>query len=302
MLKTFKTIGLIGRHRKEDISDTLLALINLIQQQNLSLIIEEETATFLPSQKISTCPRHLLGQKCDLIIAVGGDGSLLSAAHVAVDYNTPVLGINRGRLGFLTDIPPRELTTRVKEILAGQYIEEPRFLLTTETGKLPALPEKKSLGQDIALNDIVLTHGAVVHMIEFSIYINDQFVCTQRADGLIIATPTGSTAYALSCGGPILHPPLDAMVLVPISPHTLSARPIVIAGDSVIKIQIAQENETSPGLSCDGQEQVLLAPGDTVQIHKKPEKLRLIHPTDYNYFQTLRSKLHWNLNGKLEGS
>jgi NAD+ kinase len=204
-------------------------------------------------------------------------------------HHVPVLGINRGRLGFLTDINPNEIDNKVTEVLNGHYIEEKRFLLNV---RIQAAKQKQTA--DIALNDVVLLPGDVAHMIEFSITINDQFVCNHRADGMIVATPTGSTAYALSGGGPILHPSLDALVLVPMFPHTLSARPIVVGAASVIQIKISDTNEKPPRLSCDGQKPIELPLGAIIEIQKNPQALRLIHPTDYNYFETLRLKLQWN--------
>lgn len=285
----FKTIGLIGRQRKEDISDTLIALKNLLKKHKLSAVIENETAALLPKDKSPTCTRDKLGKACDLIIVVGGDGSLLNAARAAVDHNTPVLGINRGHLGFLTDINPDELSTKVSAVLNGKYIEEKRFLLDVKIEN-----KNKVIARDIALNDVVLMPGDVAHMIQFAIIIDKQPVCSQRADGLITATPTGSTAYALSGGGPILHPQLDAVVLVPMFPHTLTARPIVINANSKIIINIAKSNEASLRLSCDGQARISIPVGANIHIEKKSTALRLIHPKDYNYFETLRSKLHWH--------
>lgn len=289
MNQIFKTVGVIGRQRKEDISDTLVALKSLLAHKKIAVVMETETATHLPTHTLPTYSRDELGRHCDLIIVVGGDGSLLNAARAAIDRQIPVLGINRGRLGFLTDIHPSELEHKVSEVLDGQYQEEQRCLLTATIEN-----HGKTLGKDIALNEIVLMPGDIARMIEFAIEIDDQFVCVQRADGLIVATPTGSTAYALSGGGPILHPNLDATVLVPMFPHTLSARPIVIRSSSTIKIIISKENETSPRLSCDGQAQISLPLGSNVIIRKNPQSLRLIHPQDYNYFQTLRKKLHWS--------
>ena len=294
MPKPFKTVGLIGRQHQEDLSDTLLALINLLKEKKLNVIVEAETATYLPPDKFQTCSRQELGKCCELIIVVGGDGNILNAARIAVPNQVPVLGINRGRLGFLTDIRPNELQQRVGEVLSGHYFEEKRFLL-----KATAQYEKEVLLEDIALNDVVLLPSDIPHMIEFAIFIDDQFVTNQRADGLIVATPTGSTAYALSGGGPILHPHLDAMVLVPMSPHTLSARPIVVDGKSVIKLIVAKTNEASPRLSCDGLKRLALRPGSEVKIRKNRQALRLIHPLDYNYFQTLRTKLGWG-NGVID--
>lgn len=289
MSKPFTTIGLIGRQRKEDISDTLLTLKNFLQKRKLSVLVETETANYIPDNQLSVYTRDQIGQHCDLLIVVGGDGSLLNAARAAVNSHTPVLGINRGRLGFLTDILPRELTEKIGEVLDGKFVEESRFLLTAQIEY-----EGKIIAQDIALNDVVLMPGDVAHMIEFTTAIDQEFMSNQHADGLIITTPTGSTAYALSGGGPILHPSLDAIALVPMFPHTLSARPIVVAGDSMITISIASTNEAAPWLSCDGQERMAVPPGATIHVSKKPEQLRLIHPLDYHYFKTLREKLHWN--------
>ncbi len=289
MSKSFNTVGLIGRQRKEDITDTLQSLKGLLQTRQLTIIVEEETAAFFSADQLPTYPRDQLGKHCDLIIVVGGDGSLLNAARAGIDYQTPVLGINRGRLGFLTDINPNDINTKVADVLDGLYIEEQRFVLNVHIEH-----QDQIFAPDIALNDVVLLPGAVAHMIEFSISINNQFVCNHRADGLIVATPTGSTAYALSGGGPILHPSLNAVVLVPMFPHTLSARPIVIDANSATKITIADTNEKPPRLSCDGQDLIEVPQGATIHISKKRETLRLIHPTDYNYFETLRLKLHWN--------
>lgn len=288
MPSPFNTIGLIGRQRKDDITDTLLDLKKLLKARQLSIVMDNETASYLPPDTLMTYPREELGKHCDLFIVVGGDGSLLNAARAAITYQTPVLGINRGRLGFLTDIHPTELDDRINDVLDGNFNEEERFFLVTQIEH-----QEKIVAQDMALNDIVLSPGKIAHMIEFSTSIDGEFMLRQYADGLIVATPTGSTAYALSGGGPILHPQLDAVVLVPMFPHTLTARPIVISGESVIEIEIPGSNETSPFLSCDGQMRIAIPLGSRIYISKKPEKLKLIHPRGYNYFETLRSKFYW---------
>ena len=284
MSKPFHRVALFGRrHRQEKIAQTLHELVDLLHQLKIDVVVEKQTAELLHDNIPAQVDASELKKHADLMIVVGGDGSLLQAARIAVDQALPVLGINRGRLGFLTDINPDNLAL-IKDVLSGKYFEEQRFLLETHNTRLPA---------QVALNDVVLLPGDVAHMIEFAIYIDDQLVCTQRADGLIIATPTGSTAYALSGGGPILHPSLDALVLVPMFPHTLSSRPIVVSGNSKIKIDIAKNNESSPRLSCDGGERLVIKPGESILIHKKANTLRLIHPNDYQYFATLRSKLQW---------
>jgi NAD+ kinase len=226
------------------------------------------------------------------VIVVGGDGSLLNAAHIVVDENVPVVGINRGRLGFLTDIHPDLLESYLKEILHGHYLKEQRFLLDVTVEHQGQINY-----QNMALNEMVLLPGQYSHMLEFEIYIDGQRMCSQRADGQIIATPTGSTGYALSGGGPILHPALDALVLVPMFPHRLSSRPIVVNGNCEIDIVLIPRLETSPQINCDGQSRVSVALGDTIKIKKKPEKLTLLHPKNYNYYETLRKKLHWEHKG-----
>jgi len=219
---------------------------------------------------------------------VGGDGSLLGAARSIASSHVPVLGVNRGNLGFLTDIAPDEIEQKVGEVLDGKYVVESRFLLdvVVKRGGEP-------IGEAMALNDCVLHPGKAARMIQFELYIEGQFVYTQKSDGLIVSTPTGSTAYALSGGGPIMHPRLDALVLVPMFPHTLSSRPIVVDGNSELKLVISEDNEMYPTVSCDGQNSINCAPGDTITIHKKPNKLKLLHPLDYDFYSTCREKLGW---------
>lgn len=283
----FRKVALLGRQRVEGIEETLLAVKDYLLNYPIEVVLEPDTAELIPNANIPICPKELLCKSCDLIIVVGGDGSLLNAAHIAVEYELPVLGINRGRLGFLTDIRPDELS-KIDDVLSCKYMEEQRFLLEATITH----PNGKTKNA-IALNDVVLLPGNIAHMIEFEVHINHQMICHQRADGIIVATPTGSTAYALSGGGPILHPQLDAVVLVPMFPHTLSSRPIVVKADSVISIVLSTSIEASPRVSCDGQERIPLEPGGIITIKKKQKKLRLIHPLDYNYFQTLREKLGW---------
>lgn len=290
MSKIFTTIGLIGRQGMKDVSDTLIAVLDYLQAHQYEVLVEEETANCFKDRQFTSCKRDQLAHKVDLLIVVGGDGSLINAAHSAVKHNTSVLGVNRGRLGFLTDIHPQDLEKKIGEVLSGHYQEEKRFLLNATI----TMQINKKLHAGIALNEVVLMPGNVARMIEFSIIIDDQFVCAQQADGLIVATPTGSTAYALSGGGPILYPQLDAIVLVPMFPHTLSARPIVVSAKSRIVIHVDTHSTAAPWLSCDGQERISVPIGANICIQKNAKALKLIHPLDYNYFETLRSKLHWN--------
>lgn len=287
MLSQFKTVGIIGRIRNQGVKETLRTLIDYLDTLEQDFLVDADAAEILGDPDLPSISRQELGRKSDLVIVVGGDGSLLNAVHSIINEDTPVLGINRGSLGFLTDINPADLK-KIKAILAGDYVLEERFLLSATIEH-----HGKDLGGGDALNEVALIPDAVPHMTEFEIYINEQFVCSQDSDGLIIATPTGSTAYALSAGGPILHPGLDALVIVPMFPHTLSNRPLVIDGNSEVRIIITPNNLTSPRVTCDGQECINIPPGSHITIKKKLKRLHLIHPLDYKYFETLRSKLHW---------
>lgn len=223
---TLPKIGLIARLRSLASADTVAQLFEFLSSQHYPIVTDSETATLLPQMTCPVFPKHEFGKQCDIAIVIGGDGSILNAAHILVEHDIPLVGIHRGRLGFLTDIPPADdMQAKVLAILQGHYIEEYRFML-----EAAICSPKGDVFHTMALNELVLLPGELAHMIEFEIYINQQLVCHQRADGQIIATPTGSTAYALSGGGPILHPALEAIVLVPMFSHTLTARPIVVIG------------------------------------------------------------------------
>ena len=224
----------------------------------------------------------------DLVVVLGGDGSILRAARWMGYEQVPVLGVNRGRLGFLTDIMPHEIETRLTDVLAGRYTEESRFLIECEVQRKGVV-----LSTGSALNDVVLHPGTAARMLEFELFINDQFVNSQQSDGLIVATPTGSTAYSLSAGGPIMHPSLNALVLVPMYPHSLSSRPLVINADSTIRVLVGKQRSIVPHVSCDGATGFPAHPGDELIVRKKQGTLRLIHPLDHNYYETCRSKLGW---------
>jgi NAD+ kinase len=286
--KPFKNIVLFGKRRFEkDAQLTLLKLKKHLEKNHRAVYLDQKTAELYKIQHCKTLQENSFNYQAELIIVVGGDGSLLNAAQTAVKNNLPILGINKGKLGFLTDVAPDDFKS-LDHILNGNYKIEKRFLLKAEIYR-----QKKVLHRLIALNDFVLLPGKAAHMVEFFIDIDKEFMCAQKADGLIISTPTGSTAYALSGGGPILHPQLDAMVLVPMFPHKLTSRPVVISGKSQIQMTLSQRNETIPRLSCDGQTPISLEDDDTVIIQKYNKSLRLIHPENYQYFSTLRSKLSW---------
>lgn len=285
----FPRIGLFTKHNSEEIKDSLVNVISFLESLGHTLVVEESSATILDSKPKRTIHKDEIGEQCDLVIVVGGDGSLLRAARAIIQSNVPIVGINRGRLGFLADIRPDQLEESLKPILEGSYTEEERTLLD-----VAIMRAGKPIDMQCALNDVVLYTGDIARMIEFEIFIDDQFVLYQRADGLIAATPTGSTAYSLSGGGPILYPTLSAFTLVPMFPHTLSSRPIVISDQSKIKLVIPTNNEMTPKISCDGQVHLELALGDEIHMQKHPSPLRLIHPKGYNYFALLRQKLGWN--------
>ena len=287
-MEQFRNIGIIGRMGSARVLETIRRLKRYLTGRHLHVILEDRIAEMLPGHNLQTSSRKFLGEVCDLVIVVGGDGSMLGAARALAQYDTPVLGINRGSLGFLTDILPEHLESQISEVLAGNYTVEQRFLLETEVRR-----EGAPIGQGDALNDVVLHPGKSTRMIEFELFIDGQFVYSLKADGLIIATPTGSTAYALSAGGPIMHPRLDAIVIVPMYPHTLSSRPIVVDADSELKVVISENMTIYPLVSCDGQNHVTCTPGDTLHIQRKPQRLRLIHPLDHNFYTVCRDKLGW---------
>jgi len=288
-MDNFRNIGLIGRMGSKSVIVTLKHLIRFLDDRGLNIILDQKIAEVIPGHGRQVCKQKLMGEICDLAIVVGGDGSLLGAARSLAHSNIPVLGVNRGNLGFLTDISPQDFEPRITEILEGKYSVDSRFLLEVCIRR-----KGEQIGELVALNDCVVHPGKATRMIQFELYIDGQFVYTQRSDGLIVATPTGSTAYALSAGGPIMHPKLDALVLVPMFPHMLSSRPIVVSGNSELKLVISEENKTYPTVSCDGQVDLSLAPGDVVSIRKSSRKLRLLHPQDYNFYQTCREKLGWS--------
>ena len=289
----FSTIGLNGHLNNERAVYSIKRLIRFLQLRNKRFVLEAETAARIVDTDLLSAAHQIvdmdtLGQACDLVIVVGGDGSLLRGARALAKYAVPLLGVNRGRLGFLTDITPEDIENKVDEVLSGQFKSEKRFLLDMEVRR-----DGQVIATADALNDVVLHPGQFIHMLQFEIAVDDVFVTSQRSDGVIVSTPTGSTAYSLSGGGPILHPTLDAIVVVPMNPHTLSSRPIVVAGHSAISIVVGEHNRAEPMVTCDGHSHVDVQTGDTILIRKKPHMLELLHPLDYNFYERCRSKLGW---------
>jgi len=287
-MKQFTTVGIFSKQKDNRIENTLKQLHDFLKKEDFKIVAEENAAKLLDIEAMST---DQFRDCIDLAIVVGGDGTLLKAGRLLADKNIPVIGINLGRLGFLVDISPDEINTELSKMLKGDYTLETRSLLHAE-----AFRGRTSLGEGIALNDVVLHVRNDIRMIEFTTHIDDHFVNTQRADGIVIATPTGSTAYALSGGGPILHPGLDAVVLVPICPHTLSNRPIVVSNESRINISMCDNRNVDARLSFDGQSNIELKAGDHIKIRQKSHKLQLMHPKEYDYFHILRNKLGWSLD------
>ncbi len=288
MAGAFKSIGLLGKYADPTVGNTLRTLSDFLVGRDLQVLLDDATADVWPDHGLEHASRDEIGQRCDLAIVVGGDGTLLNAARTLAHYPIALLGINLGRLGFLTDISPTEMHEKLGDILEGRYMEEERFLLHSTIVR-----EGEHISESEAFNDVVVHKWDVARMIEVETYVDGKFLNAVRSDGLIVSTPTGSTAYALSGGGPILHPSLNAIVLVPICPHTLSNRPIVIDGNSLIEIVVSGRGQSHAQVTCDGQINLGLVSGDRVRIRKKEHTVRLIHPCDHDYYQLLRAKLNW---------
>ena len=284
----FERIGLISKPGDEKVADTLKRLVEFLGRRAARLVLDATSAAYLPGGGEVVATREELGKRCDLAIVIGGDGTFLGAARSLAGFEVPLLGINLGRLGFLADIMPDEIVARVGEILDGNFGEERRLMIEAAVKR-----GERVVASFDALNEVTVHKAELARLLEFETYIDDRLVHHQRSDGLIVSTPTGSTAYALSGGGPILHPNLDAIVLVPICPHALGSRPLVVHAASEIEIRM----ETSPNplahLTCDGQSSMELAHGDRIGIRRKAASVRLIHPPGYDYYATLRAKLHW---------
>ena len=292
-MSKFKRIALIGRSGHQQATETIARLIDYLRAEGLDIWVVDDIASIDGLSDLPHCTLEHIGQKVDLAIVVGGDGSLLGASRALANFGTPVLGINRGTLGFLTDIRPSEAIEKVGQALLGQFTEEKRWLNSVEV-----IRDEQVIAQATALNDVVLHKGQSARMLGFDLCIDDQFVYSSRSDGLIVSTPTGSTAYALSAGGPIMHPKLNALVLVPMFPHTLNARPIVVPAGCVVSVTVTEKHQALPQVSCDGQTHISLLLGDRVLIRQSEEQLTLLHPPGYSYYEVCRSKLQWG--GRIE--
>jgi NAD+ kinase len=289
----FGTVALVGRHSDPRVADSLQVLAAHLASQKRKVLVDSANAAFqVPVEHMNEAE---FAAHAELIVAVGGDGTILHAARIASVANIPLLGVNRGRLGFLADITPADMCNRLDDVLAGRYERESRAMLTAriEHNGTPVHTAQ-------ALNDVVLQKWETGRMIDFETWIDGQYVNTHGGDGLIVATPTGSTAYALSCGGPILHPALEALAMVPVCPHTLSDRPIVVGSASQIEIRLVNRPNTKAQVTCDGIMLGDLGPEDRLLIGPAPNRVVLLHPPGHDYYRILRSKLHWGRGGQKE--
>jgi NAD+ kinase len=286
-MQSFKTVALIGKYKSPEIAPPLLELGRFLTERGVEVLLDTLTASHIGDCPYPVLLLEELGKRADLAVVLGGDGTMLNITRTFAPYDVALVGVNQGRLGFLTDISLDTMFETIGAILDGQYVSEQRMLLHAEvvSGGVRAT-------EVLAFNDAVVSKGVKGSMIELKVCIDARSIYTQRSDGLIVATPTGSTAYALSSGGPIIHPSLQVMALVPVSPHTLSNRPIVVGGDCVIEIVV--QNAHDARAHFDSHTHFNLDEGDRVVVRRYPHLVRLLHPPGHNYYDMLRQKLHWN--------
>lgn len=286
-MKRFQTIGIVAKQDDEQVLPTVREISELLLQLGRAVYVEQlpgiEVADGATLADADTVIKH-----AELLVVVGGDGTLLRAGRRLGSRRRPILGIHRGRLGFLVDIRPDETRDALQRVLEGEYWVEKRLTLQAQVEL-----EDGSQGPFPAINDVVIRNQSAVRMLEFETWHGDEFISQHRADGFIVATPTGSTAYALSGGGPVLHPGVDAMALVPICPHTLSDRPLVVGADKPVRVVLSGSSRDQAMMTCDGQVNQTLRPGEQLIISRGAHSLELVHPCDYNYFNILRNKLNW---------
>ncbi len=282
----FKTVGLIGKYKSPEIADPLLRLGDYLARRGVKVLIDRLTASHIGDSRYPVLALEDIGREADLAIVLGGDGTMLNIARTLAPFDVALVGINQGRLGFLTDISLDTMIETIGTILDGNYVTEERLLLAAEV-----FDAKERVFDVLAFNEAVVSKGVKGSMIELEVRIDDKFLYALRADGLIVATPTGSTAYALSSGGPIIHPSMSAMALVPICPHTFSSRPIVISSDSVVEIIVKSDSDTRAHF--DSHSRFDLREGFRVVVRRYADTIRLLHPVGHDYYNMLRAKLHW---------
>ena len=289
---SFKSVALVGNARDLRVAECMLSLAGHFFGRGQRALVDPRVRVRFPDGTVEPCPEEEFAGRADLIVAIGGDGTLLYAARLLAGRSVPLLGINRGRLGFLTDVSPASMLEDLDTVLAGSYTEDRRSLLSAR------LERRSSQSvRCLALNDVVLNKWETGRTLDFETWINGRFVNSHGGDGLVIATATGSTAYALSCGGPILEPDLDVWVLAPISPHTLSDRPIVVRAGSTVQLRLTDRPEARAQVTCDGTTLGEMECGDELIVEAANAQITLIHPPAYDFYRLLRSKLHWGRGG-----
>ena len=287
MSSAFKTIALIGKYKSPEIAEPLLRLADFLNGRGVRIVLDPLTAAHIGKNNHSVLPLEEVGRSAELAIVIGGDGTMLNIARTFAPYNVALVGINQGRLGFLTDLSMGTMFEAIGSILDGRYITETRMLL-----QAAVVSGERQVLDVLAFNDVSVNKGAEGSLIEIEVHIDGQFVYNLRSDGLIVASPTGSTAYALSSGGPILHPSLSVIGLVPVCPHTLSNRPVVVSSESVIEILIRKAADARAHF--DSHSHYELQERDKIIVRRCPHATRLLHPLGYNYYHMLREKLHWS--------
>ncbi len=289
---SFQTIALVGKPRNDVNLQMHKNLFHWLSEKGYQVLIEQQIGEYLSLPKETYATLDEIGSQAQLAIVIGGDGNMLGRARILAKYNIALIGINRGNLGFLTDIDPKNAYAQLEACLdRGEFFVEERFLLEAKIERNGEIIQSGN-----AVNEVVIHPAKIAHMIDFHVYIDDKFAFSQRSDGLIISTPTGSTAYSLSAGGPILTPQLNAIALVPMFPHTLTSRPLVIDGESKISSRFAGYNTAQLEVGCDSQIALPFTPDDVVHIAKSTDKLHLLHLKNYNYYNVLSSKLGWLKN------
>jgi NAD+ kinase len=292
MSHSFKSIALVGNAQDLRVAECMLSLVSHFYSRGQCAMVDPSVGLAFAPDSVVLCPEQAFATRADLIVAIGGDGTLLYAARLLAGHSVPLLGINRGRLGFLTDVSPASMLEDIDTVLAGRYTEDRRSLLAARLERHGADPIRA-----IALNDVVVNKWETGRTMDFETSINGRFVNSHNGDGLVIATATGSTAYALSCGGPIVEPDLDVWVLAPICPHTLSDRPIVVRAGSTIQLRMSDRPGSRARVTCDGHALGDLEQGDTLFVDGADAEVTLLHPPGYDYYRLLRSKLHWGRGG-----
>jgi NAD+ kinase len=284
----FTRIGIVTKNQEPAVKNALETVIRTLNERGLGVLVDQNTDTAGVAGEYRTISAAELPDACDLVVSLGGDGTLLHSAGMIYPREVPLLGVNLGRLGFLTDLAQVDVSSGLNAVLDGAYVSEERAVLGCDIVR-----DGRVLASEDGLNDVVVQKWNTARLITLETYVDGKFLHSQRADGMIVATPTGSTAYALSGGGPILEPRIDALVLVPICPHTLTNRPIVVSDSVQIEIHVATEREDESRVTCDGNSIQDLQPGDHVRVFRRKQSITLLHPANYEHFATLRAKLNW---------